>query len=918
MTSLSVQSTILLVGGGGGGGSGVGAVGGGAGQVLYKTNITLTIGTNYSVTIGQGGASDSNGTSTTFGTLLTAAGGGGNGVSGNGYSPGTGGDSHGGWGGGAGGGAAVNGQSGSYPNYGGNGDAGVTYLGHTVGGGGAGGSYGGGSTGFGLSPGTGGAGGGGNGGTSPPSGNQPGGNGVANTGGGGGAGSSTSGGTGGSGLAVVQYISATGALFSGGTITTVGSTVTHTFTSNDTLVSNTIPTSFVGSPIFLQGHPPPTILPSSLTPQTIVIGTPANNSGKLGYGYVKNSGTWTLPKTISYKNTANVWTTVQKAYVKNSNGTWEQWWPTPAGNLTSSSGSLTFNSYQYQYASPYQRITLTNTGNDNLVIANVVRHDGSYSSHIDTVGINSAGFPITIYPGGSTYLDVTVVGNIIGLATGNITVINGSTGGYAGSDIKLYSNIAIPITTIVSPDNVTVQANTASLAYSVYVGDPTQSQSFNITASGGNANITALTTNGTITVANVFVPGSNTVKFIANTPVFVDNGTFSDIITVYTDLLNQGPIQIPVSMTVTTPHGSQTFAEGYSTFTVPAGVHTITVNALGGGGGGGGNDASVGYYGYNGHQVTGPISVSPGDIFKIYVAGGGGGGYTGTGVGGGYSGNDHGSGYSGGSGGAAGGAGVSGGGGGGGAATVLVKNSSTILVAAGGGGGGGGGWHSPGRGQSGGQVGSHYGQDGIDHGSDGGGSGGGGGGYDGGACGALVGGDEGSYSGSDGTDLVPAGCTATTGQEPVNSGWYATGNEAPGYWCSFMATYSIWTGGSQDVTTNVYQTQITFPTSGNYTFNISADNAGYIELDGSDILDSYGGYSAFGSVASTTYSVSAGTHTITLVNTNFGGPAGIAAQIINPDGTELWNSLQATYNTPGVNAGGIAGNGGPGAVSFNW
>jgi hypothetical protein len=133
-----------------------------------------------------------------------------------------------------------------------------------------------------------------------------------------------------------------------------------------------------------------------------------------------------------------------------------------------------------------------------------------------------------------------------------------------------------------------------------------------------------------------------------------------------------------------------------------------------------------------------------------------------------------------------------------------------------------------------------------------------------------------------------------------------------------MGTYSIWTGGSYDVTTNVYQKQITFPTSGNYTFNISADNVGYIKLDGNDILDSYGGYSAFGSVASTTYSVSAGFHTIALVNTNQGGPAGIAAQIINPDGTELWNSLRATDDVPGTNGGSRAGNGGAGAAAFFW
>jgi hypothetical protein len=48
-------------------------------------------------------------------------------------------------------------------------------------------------------------------------------------------------------------------------------------------------------------------------------------------------------------------------------------------------------------------------------------------------------------------------------------------------------------------------------------------------------------------------------------------------------------------------------------------------------------------------------------------------------------------------------------------------------------------------------------------GPDGGGSGGGGGGNLGGAGGALVDGDNGSYAGSDGADLVPGGCTVIAG-----------------------------------------------------------------------------------------------------------------------------------------------------------
>ena len=696
MTSLSVPCTVLLVGGGGGGSSGIGVPGGGAGQVLYKTGVTLTIGTNYAVTVGQGGASDSNGSSTSFGTILTASGGGGSGVSGNGYPPGSSGG-NGGWGGGAGGGAAVSGQSGSWNNQGGNGDAGVTYLGYTVGGGGAGGSYGGGGTGYGLSPGAGGAGGGGSGGTSPPSGGASGGAGRANSGGGGGAGSATSGGSGGSGLVVIQYTSPTGAVFSGGTVTQNNLLVTHTFTSNGTLTSNEIPTSFVGSPILLKGTVPPFQLPAALPPQTNSLGSAPNNAGINGTGYIKNNGTYNPVKGLSYKTATNVWTPVQQAYIKKSDNTWEQWYPPPAGNLQLSSTSLKFTPYQYQYDTTWQRVTVVNTGNDSVVIANVIANDSAsnYSSYINYTGMNSQGFPLTLYPGASAYMDVAILGNTLGLSSGNITMIN--TIGVLG-----YSNVVIPVASTVQTDYGYVTANVGSITIATYAEDTPPKAVFSVTNTGlgSDANITALTTTGIITVANSHVAGSGTVKFTVTSPTFYTEGNFTDTITVYHDLLNEGPIIIPVVIAVTVPHGSQSFGAGAATFTVPTGVHHLTIDAQGAGGGGGGNDAALGYSGFPGHIVSGTISVNAGDVIQVYVGGGGSGGFTGTSTGGGTGGYSP-NGYDGGRGGNAGNAGFSGGGGGGGGATVIVKNGTTILVAAGGGGGGGGGWHSAGRGQAG-------------------------------------------------------------------------------------------------------------------------------------------------------------------------------------------------------------------------
>ena len=202
---------------------------------------------------------------------------------------------------------------------------------------------------------------------------------------------------------------------------------------------------------------------------------------------------------------------------------------------------------------------------------------------------------------------------------------------------------------------------------------------------------------------------------------------------------------------------------GVSTFTVPAGVTSITIKAKGGAGGFGGNDGFAGSGPGGLGYVEATYSVNPGDAIGIYPGFKGSNGASAASNSGGGSGGSstYGS-YSGGWGGNAASSGSSGGGGGGGAATIVTKNSSLIIVAAGGGGGGGAG-NCANSSTSGSSFyinnGSTFGGNGNSGSScgqpDGGGGGGGGGGANGGsggltavtACGGECGGI-GGYIGS--------------------------------------------------------------------------------------------------------------------------------------------------------------------------
>ena len=146
---------------------------------------------------------------------------------------------------------------------------------------------------------------------------------------------------------------------------------------------------------------------------------------------------------------------------------------------------------------------------------------------------------------------------------------------------------------------------------------------------------------------------------------------------------------------------SQTFdySDSVQTFTVPDGITRLNVSLLGGEGGLGGADNTGPIQGGYRGNVSGILTVNPGDVISVGVGHGGGEGQSRLGsAAGGNGGYNPIGGYSGGTGGVAGREGSSGGGGGGGAATI-IQNGSTTIVAGGGGGGGGSGQFGPTAGQ---------------------------------------------------------------------------------------------------------------------------------------------------------------------------------------------------------------------------
>jgi Secretion system C-terminal sorting domain len=240
-----------------------------------------------------------------------------------------------------------------------------------------------------------------------------------------------------------------------------------------------------------------------------------------------------------------------------------------------------------------------------------------------------------------------------------------------------------------------------------------------------------------------------------------------------------------------------------ATWTVQAGMTSITIKVYGGAGGIGGLDcgngcsnAAAGPVGY----VLADYNVTPGDVVGIYPGGKGVNGSNNVqATGGGSGGADTypSLNFNGGNGGNAGGSGSSGGGGGGGAASIITINS-TIKIVAGGAGGGGGMANMAGSGLAGSSStssnGTNTGGNGTTPGGDGGGGGGGGGGQFASAGGGVhaAGGESAGDGGFRGGNSVSGASTITTNG---NIAWTSAGQieithpiSLPVTWLSFTAT----------------------------------------------------------------------------------------------------------------------------------
>lgn len=97
-------------------------------------------------------------------------------------------------------------------------------------------------------------------------------------------------------------------------------------------------------------------------------------------------------------------------------------------------------------------------------------------------------------------------------------------------------------------------------------------------------------------------------------------------------------------------------------------------------------------------------------------------------------------------------------------------------------------------------------------------------------------------------------------------------------WSAFMNANAVWLpydAGSVDVTTT-----ISIPTTGNYELQGQCDNAATFFIDGNVVLTTDG----FGGAPDTTViPLTSGNHTLRIVGTNIGGPAGVAFTVTNGD-----------------------------------
>lgn len=440
------------------------------------------------------------------------------------------------------------------------------------------------------------------------------------------------------------------------------------------------------------------------------------------------------------------------------------------------------------------QVTLNNNGGDpvtvtvdgSFVFPTHVAYDGSY--HV-TVGTQPVGQTCIVSSGDGTHVNVAV-GNVAVTCATDAYTIHGAVSGLSGT-VVLQNN---------SADNLTISADgTFDFPTPVSYGAPynvtvlTQPATQTCTVSNGSSIVSGPVTNVTVSCAVTTYTVGGTVSGLVGSVTLQDNGTddlsisSNGAFTFSTPIADGGAYSVTVSsqpagQTCTVTHtsghingadvtnvavtcasaASFTVPGNYS-FTVPGGVTSLTITAIGGGGGGGGySGIYIGGIGGDGARVVSTLSVTPGQVLSLVVGGGGGGGTNGpSSGGGGYT-----CGAQGGGGGSTNiGAGtanqiIAGGGGGGGSCSSGMDGGSAGGTGGAGGDGGSDGYSIPAGGGAGG-VGGQGGDDGMFQGSSGqngnGGAGGGGASNGGSILGGSGGSSVGSGVGGDGSFMSAGG-----------------------------------------------------------------------------------------------------------------------------------------------------------------
>jgi hypothetical protein len=334
----------------------------------------------------------------------------------------------------------------------------------------------------------------------------------------------------------------------------------------------------------------------------------------LGVTYIDNAGTWDPLKGMWIYNADNTWHPVKTGWVAHNDGTWERIYPTPKGIFNPSTTSLGHSYYQ-NFPDTGSTLVVTNTGDYDLTINNVV-----YNDSVGNYATNGPSFPVTITPGSSTPLTFYVTGNILGTYSGNIQFTNYI--GYFG-----YANATINQSVTVIPDYAAISIPSGTPSVSTYLNE-SGSATVTIQNIGNGANLTIASIasqNGYFTASGFtsgnIIPGSS-AQFYVNSVSTLSAGEYVDFAIVSSNANNSAPIK--VNITVTQLNGLQLFTTpGTYYWTVPAHLHKINYLAVGGGGSGG---SGVGNYGgggggggSGGYQESTSVTVTPGETITVVV-----------------------------------------------------------------------------------------------------------------------------------------------------------------------------------------------------------------------------------------------------------------------------------------------------------